>query len=62
MQSALIASLENKQVSRRTLWIKTDLLEDILGGVKESFGDKFEMIKVIVEANDFIDSAKITIS
>lgn len=56
-----MASLKNKQVSRRTLWINADLIEDILGGVRESFGEDFEFIKVIVEAQD-IDSAKMTVS
>ena len=49
MQSALIAALNNNKVSRRTLWLKTTALDDILGGVQESFGDEFDMIKVIVE-------------
>jgi hypothetical protein len=52
MQSALIASLNNKQVSRRTLWVKTDLVDDILGGIRESFGDDFELIKIIVEIQE----------
>lgn len=49
MQSALIAALNNKKVSRRTLWLNTEALNEILGGVQESFGDEFDMIKVIVE-------------
>lgn len=49
MQSALKASLKNKQVSYRTLWIKVELIEEILGGIRESFGDDFDLIKVIVE-------------
>lgn len=61
VQSALLATLRNRQVTRRTLWIKTDLIEDIMGGVRESFGDNFEMIKVIVEAQD-IESAKVTLT
>ena len=61
MQSALVASLKNKRVARRTLWIKTDLLEDIVGGIRDSFGDDFELIKVIVETQD-IETANITLT
>ena len=50
MQSALLAKLKNRQVTRRTLWIKTELVEDIMGGIRESFGENFDMIKVIVDA------------
>lgn len=49
MQSALLATLKNRQVTRRTLWIKTDLIEDIMGGIRESFGENFDMIKVLVD-------------
>lgn len=53
--------MHNKPVSTRTLWLKAERLEEILGGIRESFGDDFEMIKVIVEVKD-IESAKITVS
>jgi len=32
-----------------------------MGGVRESFGDNFEMIKVIVEAQD-IETARVTLT
>lgn len=48
-------------MSTRTIWLKAERLEEILGGIRESFGDDFEMIKVIVEVKD-IESAKITVS
>ena len=41
MQSALIGSLKNSQVSQRTLWLPVEKLEEIMGGIKESFGDDF---------------------
>lgn len=52
MQSALISSLQNKQVSQRTLWFNVDKLEEIMGGIKDNFGDDFKFIKVNVEAVD----------
>jgi len=35
-------------VSQRTLWLNVDKLEDVMGGIKENFGDDFQFIKVIV--------------
>lgn len=61
MQSALISSLQNKQVSQRTLWFNVDKLEEIMGGIKVNFGDDFKFIKVNVEAVN-VEEAKLSVT
>ena len=50
LQSAVVASLRNKGLQKRTIWLNANKVNGMIDDISESFGDDFEYIKVNVES------------